>query len=212
MKIVTTSTLALAGLFVAGAALASEWDIDATHTTAQFSVKHMMVTTVRGTFDKVAGTVNLDDKDLTRSSVEVVIDASSIDTREPKRDAHLKSPDFFDVAKTPSITFKSTKVERAGKGKLKVTGDLTMHGVTRPVALNVEGPSPELKNPWGKTVRAFVATGKINRKDWGLNWNKALEAGRVLVSDEVQLQIDAEVVQKSPAATTTAATPAKSPR
>jgi polyisoprenoid-binding protein YceI len=200
-------TLALAGLLVSGAALAAEWEIDPAHTTTQFSVKHMMFTTVRGTFDKVSGTVNLDDKDLARSSVEMLIDAASINTHEPKRDAHLKSPDFFDVAKTPNITFKSTKIDKAGKGKFKVTGDLTMHGVTKPVVLTVEGPSPEVKGLAGKPVRGVIATGKINRKDWGLNWNKALEAGGVLVSDEVQLQVDAELVQKP--ATTAVAKEAK---
>jgi polyisoprenoid-binding protein YceI len=196
MKTATTVTLALAGFLVGGTALAADWEIDPAHTTAQFSVKHMMITTVRGTFDKVAGNVTLDDKDPTKSNVELTIDASTINTHEPKRDAHLKSPDFFDVAKTPNITFKSTKIDKAGKGKFKVTGDLTMRGVTKPVVLNVEGPTPEVKNPMGKLVRGVVATGKINRKDWGLNWNKALEAGGVLVSDEVQLQVDAELVQK----------------
>ena len=199
MKTSLTLSLTLAGVLAGSAAFASEWEIDTPHTTAEFSVKHMMVTTVRGTFNKVNGTVNLDDKDPTRSKVELTIDAATIDTHEPKRDAHLKSPDFFDVAKYPTITFKSTKIDKAGKGKFKVTGDLTMHGVTKPVTLAVEGPTAAQKNLMGKTVRGVVATGKLNRKDWGLNWNKALEAGGVLVGEEVQLQVDAELVQKAAA-------------
>jgi polyisoprenoid-binding protein YceI len=182
-----------------GLAHASDWDIDGTHTTAQFAVKHLVVSTVKGTFDKVGGTVSLDDKDITKSKVEVNIDPASIDTREPKRDTHLKSPDFFDVAKFPTLTFKSTKVVKAGKNKLKVTGDLTMHGVTKPITLAVDGPSAETKTPFGTTVRAVSLTGKLDRKDWGLNWNKALEAGGVLVSDEVQLDISAELVKKADA-------------
>jgi polyisoprenoid-binding protein YceI len=182
-----------------GLAHASEWDIDGSHTTAQFAVKHLVVSTVKGTFNKVGGTVSLDDKDLTKSKVEVNIDPASIDTREPKRDAHLKSPDFFDVAKFPTLTFKSTKVEKAGKNKLKVTGDLTMHGVTKSITLAVDGPSPETKTPFSTIVRAVSLTGKLDRKDWGLNWNKALEAGGMLVSDQVQLDISAELVKKADA-------------
>ncbi len=194
--------IAVAGLiaFAApSAALASEWTIDPSHSTAQFSVRHMMMATVRGTFDKLTGTVNLDDKDPTKSTLEVKIDATSINTRDAKRDAHLKSPDFFDVANHPEITFKSTKIAKAGKDKFKVTGDLTMRGVTKPVTLDVTGPSPELKNPWGVPVRAASATGKLKRKDWGLNWNKALEAGGVLVGDEITLQIEAELNPKQTA-------------
>jgi polyisoprenoid-binding protein YceI len=197
MKVTTLSALVLGlALAVPSVARSSEWQIDPGHSAAHFSVKHMMVTSVRGTFEKVSGTVNLDDKDPTKSSVEVKIDASTIDTREPKRDAHLKSADFFDVANHPEITFKSTKISKAGKDKYKVTGDLTMRGVTKPVTLQVEAPTSELKSPFGHTVRGASATGKINRKDWGLTWNKALEAGGVLVGDEVQLQIDAELMRK----------------
>jgi polyisoprenoid-binding protein YceI len=193
----TTKAWAIAATLAVGAgAHAGEWQIDPAHTTAQFSVKHMMVATVRGQFQKVTGTINLDDKDATHSTIEVTIDAASIDTREPKRDGHLKSPDFFDVAKFPNITFKSTKIERSGKDLYKVTGDLTMHGVTHPVTLTVEGPTAPLKNPWGQQVRGVSASGKINRKDWGLTWNKALEAGGVLVGEEVTLQIDAELDAK----------------
>jgi polyisoprenoid-binding protein YceI len=184
-------------LALGGGARANEWQIDPAHTTAEFSVKHMMVSTVRGFFQKVSGTVDLDDKDPTRSKVDVTIDAASVDTREPKRDAHLRSPDFFDVAKFPNITFKSTKVEKAG-GQLRVIGDLTMRGQTHPVTLLVEGPTPAMKAPWGAQSRGVSATGKLSRKEWGLNWNKAIEAGGVLVSDEVQLTIDAELIVRPP--------------
>jgi polyisoprenoid-binding protein YceI len=156
----------------------------------------------------MTGEVTLDEKDPTKSSVNVEIDASTIDTREPKRDAHLKSPDFFDVAKYPKITFKSTKVEKAGKGKLKVIGDLTMRGMTKPVTLAVEGPTAEVKDIMGGLSRGASATAKINRKDWGLTWNKPLEAaGGVLVGDDVTLSLDVELHKKmAPAAAATAAT------
>jgi polyisoprenoid-binding protein YceI len=193
-KIALTTLTALT--LVAGNALADEWTIDPSHSAAQFSIKHMMVSTVRGNFQKISGTVNLDEKDLTKSSVEVTIDATSVDTREPKRDAHLKSPDFFDVAKYPTLTFKSTKVEKAGKGKFKVTGDLTMHGQTHSLVLTVEGPTPAVKTPWGTQARGVSASGKLNRKDWALGWNKAIEMGGVMVGDEVQLQVDAELNPK----------------
>jgi polyisoprenoid-binding protein YceI len=194
MKNLKIATLALVGsLGLSGSAFASEWVIDPAHSDAEFGVRHMMMSTVKGHFEKVAGTVNLDDKDLTKSSVEVKIDANSINTREPNRDKHLRSPDFFDVAKYPELVFKSTKIEKAGKDKYKVTGDLSMRGVTKPVVLQVTAPSKELKNPWGVATRAVTATGKINRKDWGLEWNKALETGGVLVGDEVTLNVEAEL-------------------
>lgn len=187
---------ALALSFPASALAASTWEVDNSHTTAGFEVTHMMVTKVRGHFEKVAGTIEIDDKDVTKSRVDVTIEAASIDTRNDDRDKHLRSADFFDVEKHPNITFKSTKVEKAGKDKLKVTGDLTMRGVTKPVTLDVVYTGKELKNPWGGAVRAASATGKLNRKEWGLEWNKSLEAGGVLVSDEVTLQIDAELNPK----------------
>jgi polyisoprenoid-binding protein YceI len=176
----------------------TEWDIDAAHTAAHFSVKHLMVSTVRGQFGKVTGRVWLDDAELTRSRVEVEIDAASLETREPKRDAHLRSSDFFDVEKFPKLTFRSTKIERKGD-EFIVVGDLTMHGVTRQLALTVDSLSPPMKDPYGRLVRGVSAIGKLNRKDWGLGWNAALETGGVLVGDEVKLQIDAELVAKAPA-------------
>ena len=177
-------------------ALASEWQVDTAHTTAQFTVKHMMISKVRGQFQNVTGTVMLDDKDATKSHVDVAIDAATIDTREAKRDAHLKSADFFDVQKCPKLTFKSTKIEKQGAGKYAVTGELTMHCQTHPLTLTVEAPDTVQKSPWGTQVRGVSATGKLSRKEWGLSWNKALEAGGVVVSDEVELQIDAELVGK----------------
>ena len=196
MPIMKKALLITAALASSTPALASDWEIDAAHSTAQFSVRHMMVSTVRGHFQKVSGIASLDDRDLTRSKVEVTIDAASIDTREAKRDEHLKSPDFFDVAKYPTIAFRSTKVEKAGAG-YKVTGDLTIHGVTKPVVLTVDSVTAPQKNPWGKLVRGASATGKLNRKDFGLTWNKALESGGVLVGDEVNLQIDVELAAKT---------------
>jgi polyisoprenoid-binding protein YceI len=208
-RLATTAAafLAIAGA-AAGTARASDWEIDPAHTTAEFSVKHMMFATVRGVFDKVSGKVKLDDADSTKSSIEIVIDANSINTREPKRDAHLRSGDFFDVAKTPNITFKSTKIDKVDDTHWKVTGDLTMRGVTRSVTLAVEGPSPARKNPYGITVRSVAATGKISRKEWGLTWNKAIEAGGVLVSDEVTINFDAELLAK-PTAAAASTVPAK---
>lgn len=178
-------------------ALASTWEIDPAHSNVEFSVRHMMVSTVKGNFQKVSGVVEIDDKHITKSTVDVTIETASIDTREPKRDAHLRSPDFLDATKYPTITFKSTKVEKTGNSKLKVTGDLTIHGVTKPVVLMVAGPSPPIKDPFGRTVRGVTATGKINRKDWGMIWNKALDTGGVLVSDEVNLELNAELAERA---------------
>lgn len=190
----------LASIATSGLARASSWEIDGAHSSAQFSIKHLMVSNVRGEFSKVTGTLNLDDKDITKSTVEATIDVSSINTRDEKRDGHLKSPDFFDVAKFPTITFKSKKVAKAGEGKLKVTGDLTIHGVTKEVVLNVDGPAKEAKDPWGNIKSGAVATTKINRKDFGLGWNKVLETGGVAVGEEVSITIDVELQQKKAAA------------
>lgn len=181
----------------AGAA-PSQWAIDPHHSSAQFAVKHLMISTVRGEFHGVNGTVNWDDKDITKSTIDVTIDATSVDTREPDRDKDLKSENFFDVAKYPSMTFKSKKIEQAGAGKLKVTGDLTMHGVTKEVTLDVEGPTPPIKDPWGNTRVALNATTTINRQDFGVKWNKNMDGGGVVVSDNVNITIDAELVKQQP--------------
>jgi polyisoprenoid-binding protein YceI len=189
------TTAAALLLLAAGSASAAEWQIDGSHSTVGFSVKHMMVSNVKGNFEKVSGTVSIDDANIAASKVEVAIDAASINTRTEKRDQHLRSPDFFDAARYPQLTFKSTRVERAGRGKYKVTGDLTIRGTTRPVVLLVSSLSPATKSPFGTVVRGVSATGKINRKDFGLTWNKALETGGVVVGEDVELQIDAELVQ-----------------
>jgi polyisoprenoid-binding protein YceI len=173
-------------------AQAADWVFDSAHTSAQFAVKHMMVSTVRGAFSKVTGTVHLNDTDVTKSSIEATIPVDTVDTREPKRDAHLKSPDFFDVAKFPTMTFKSTKITAGQGGKLTIDGILTIHGVSKPVVLEAE-VTPEMKGMGGKPMRGVSATTKVNRKDFGLVWNRPLETGGVLVGEEVSIQIDAEL-------------------
>ena len=175
---------------------ATPWNIDPAHTHASFTVRHLMISNVRGEFQKTSGTVKIDEKDLTRSTVEAAIEAGSVDTRVEQRDQHLKSPDFLDAAKFPTLTFRSTKVEKAGEGKLKVTGDLTLHGVTKPVVLDVS-TSAEVKGMYGETRRAFAATTKIDRKDYGLTWNKLVEAGPA-VGDEVAITLDLELVKDQP--------------
>ncbi len=173
------------------------WNIDPAHSNAQFSVRHMMISNVRGEFTKVSGKAQFDQHNSSGGfSVEAVIDVNTINTREPDRDKHLKSPDFFDAEKYPTITFKSTGAENSPDG-LKLTGDLTIHGVTREVTLDVEGPTPPTKDPWGNTRIGASATTKINRKDFGLTWNQALETGGILVGEEVKITIDVELVAQS---------------
>ncbi|GAB4290768.1 MAG: YceI family protein [Myxococcota bacterium] len=176
-------------------AAAADWEIDPMHSAVQFSVKHLMISNVKGIFKKFSGALSLDDKDVTKSSVVAEIEVESIDTGIEDRDKHLKSPDFFDVAKFPKMTFKSTKVEKA-KGGLKVTGDLTIRGVTKKVVLDVEGPTQEISDPWGNVKRGVVAKTKVNRKDFGLTWNKALETGGVVVGEEVAITIELELAKK----------------
>jgi polyisoprenoid-binding protein YceI len=191
----------LLAVLTAVPAYAVTLQIDPAHSQATFSVKHMMVSTVRGDFGKVTGTVDYQPNDPARAHADIKIDASSIDTRNEKRDGHLKSADFFDVAKCPDITFKSNKIEKAGgEHQYKVTGDLTMHCVTKPVTLTVDGPNGPIKHPAGTNVYAATAAGKVNRKDFGLNWNKALESGGVMVSDEVNMSIDLEMTESKPEA------------
>ena len=173
------------------------WEIDPAHSSAQFSVKHMMIANVRGEFSKVSGRVSFDPENLEESSVEASVDVSSISTREPDRDAHLKSADFFDVARFPNMTFRSKRIVKNSDASLQLVGDLTIHGVTRETAFTLEGPTAPLKDPWGNVRRGASATAKINRKDFGLTWNAALEAGGVLVGDEVKITLDVELVQKA---------------
>lgn len=171
------------------------WNIDPAHSMAEFKVKHMMIANVKGQFSKISGTLFLDEFDLTNSRVEASIEAASIHTRDEQRDAHLKSPDFFDVEKFPTLHFKSNNISIVKDGELAVEGDLTIHGVTHKVRFAVEGPTPPTKDPWGNTRVAISATTKINRKDFGLTWNAALETGGFMVSDEVAITLDVEFVK-----------------
>jgi polyisoprenoid-binding protein YceI len=191
------SATALAAAFsLPAAAATSTWQIDPNHSAAQFAVRHLAISTVRGAFTKVSGSVQLDDKDISKSTVDVTIDAASVDTRVPDRDKDLRSDHFFDVEKYPTLSFKSTKVEQVETGKLKVTGDLTIHGVTKQVVLEVEGPTTPVKDPWGNQRAAANATTKINRQDFGVKWNAKMDNGGWVVGDDVAITIDVELVQK----------------
>ncbi len=197
-RIAVTAGLAAVLSLPAGAAT-SEWKIDPQHSSAQFSVRHMAISTVRGAFSKVTGTILLDDSDITKSTVDVTIDASTVDTREPDRDKDLRSDKFFDVAHYPSITFKSKRVQQVATGKLKVTGDLTIRGTTKEVVLDVEGPTAPVKDPWGNVRVAVTASTKVNRQDFGVKWNATLDNGGVVVGDDVNITIDVEMIKQAPA-------------
>jgi len=174
---------------------ASTWNIDPAHSVAEFRVKHMMIANVKGQFAKVSGKLLLDESDLANSQVEALIEASSIESRDPQRDAHLKSADFLDVENFPTLSFKSTRIRIVRNGELAVEGDLTIRGVTRKVSFDVEGPTPPVKDPWGNTRVAVSATTKINRKDFGLTWNTILEAGGIAVGEEVTITLDVEFIK-----------------
>jgi len=195
----TFATLLAAAPALALAAGATTWNIDPAHSSSGFSVRHLVISTVRGEFGKTTGKLTLDEADVTRSSVEASIDATTLDTRVADRDAHLKGPDFFDVARYPAIAFRSTKVEKAGRDALKVTGDLTLHGVTRPVVLDVTTTGAEVKGMFGETRRGYAATTRIDRRAFGLSWSKAVEAGPV-VGDEVTIQLDLSLTRDQPKA------------
>ena len=194
---------AMAGLAVGfslpASATTSTWQIDPQHSSAQFAVRHMAISTVRGAFSKITGTLVLDDQDVTKSTIEVSIDVSTVDTREPDRDKDLRSDRFFDVAHFPTMTFKSKKVEQAGAGKLKVTGDLTIRGTTKEVVLEVDGPSAPVRDPWGNQRTAATATAKVNRQDFGVKWNAKLDNGGVVVGDDVNITVDVELIQRGAA-------------
>jgi polyisoprenoid-binding protein YceI len=190
------ATALAATLSLPAAATTTTWQIDPNHSSAQFAVRHLGLSTVRGAFTKVNGTIQFDDKDITKSSVDVTIDAASVDTRVEGRDKDLRSDHFFEVEKYPTLTFKSTKVEQVEVGKLKVTGDLTIHGVTKQVVLDVEGPTAAVKDPWGNQRAAASATTKINRQDFGVKWNAKMDNGGWVVGDDVAITIDVEMVQK----------------
>ncbi len=173
----------------------SQWNFDLSHSSINFHVRHLMVSKVHGRFTKWDGTLELDDQDLTRSRLDVTIDAASIDTKEEKRDAHLRSPDFLEVEKFPTITFKSTSITRDGDD-YRVAGELTIHGVTKPVTLQVEG-GERVVDPWGGTRTGFSAKTSISRKEFGLTWNVAMEAGGFLVGDKLDINLEIEAVQKA---------------
>lgn len=174
---------------------ASTWNIDPDHSHVGFKVRHLMVSNVKGSFGKLQGVVHVDDKDFSRSKVTATIDTASIDTGVKKRDDHLRSPDFLDTAKYPAMTFVSKKIETNGTGKFRIIGDLTLRGVTRPVVLDVEGPTAEGKDFKGNTLRGASATTKIDRKEFGIVWNKAIEAGGVAVGNDVDVSIEVELVK-----------------
>ena len=171
----------------------TRWAIDATHTSVEFAVRHLMITTVKGRFGSVVGSVTLDEADPSQTEVEVTIDAASIDTRVAQRDDHLRSPDFFDVERFPTLTFKSVKAIAVDADRVKLIGDLTIRGVTRPVELEVVSHGKQ-SDPWGGQRAGFEATTRIRRSDFGLTWNQVLEAGGVAVGDEVRISIDAQLI------------------
>lgn len=192
-----SAVILTAAMALQATAATTTWQIDPAHTAAQFAVKHMMISTVRGEFKNVTGTLIWDDQDLTKSKVNVTIDTKTVNTGEEARDKDLKSDKFFDVANFPTMTFVSKKVETNGTGKLKVTGDLTIRGVTKEVVLDVEGPTAPIKDPWGNTRSAVSATTHVNRQDFGVKWNANLDGGGVVVSDTVAITIDLEMVKQA---------------
>jgi polyisoprenoid-binding protein YceI len=194
------SIFALAALLALGTGVpsyASDWKIDPAHSTASFSVRHMMISNVNGQFSKVTGTVEYDAKSPKNTKIDATIDATTVNTNESSRDKHLKGPDFFDVEKFPTMTFKSKKIVSASKGKMKVLGDLTLHGVTKEVTLNVVGPSAEIKDPRGQIRIGAAASAVINRKDFGITYNKTLDNGGVAVGEQVPITIDIELSKQA---------------
>ena len=170
------------------------WKIDPVHSLAEFKVRHMMITHVKGHFTAVSGELVVDENDIAKSRIQASVDAASINTRDAQRDAHLKSADFFDVEKYPTLTFRSTRITRSD-GNLEAAGELTIHGVTREVVFDVEGPTPPTKDPWGNLRIGLSATTKISRKDFGLTWNASLETGGMLVGDEVTITLEVEFIK-----------------
>jgi polyisoprenoid-binding protein YceI len=175
---------------------AATWQMDPAHSSFQFKIRHLTVSNVKGDFSKSRGVVMIDDQNITHLKVEVFIDAASINTGHAQRDEHLRGPDFFEVTQYPTITFVSKKVIKTEPNRLKVVGDLTIHGVTREITVDVEGPTPEVKDPWGNFRRGATATAKINRRDFGLTWNKVLDSGGLVVGDEVNIYVEVELVRK----------------
>jgi len=196
-RLIRTAILACLLALLAPVAFADTWNIDPAHTTVEFSVRHMTISNVKGVFNKVSGQVTANGTDPSQVQIEATIDAASLDTRQPKRDEDLKGPNFFDVAKYPTITFKSKKIEANGEGKYKLTGDLTLHGVTKEVTLDVEGPSTQVKDPHGNIHIGAHATTTINRQDFGLTFNRTIDTGGLMIGNDVSITIDVEVVKKA---------------
>ena len=194
-KSLLAAALALPLGLTSVSAPAETWTVDAAHSTVGFSVKHMMVSNVKGAFGKFTAKVEGDPADVTTAKITATIDVASVDTREPKRDEHLRASDFFDAAKYPQMTFTSTTVEKVSATKAKVTGNLTLRGVTKPVTLDVEYTTP-VKSPWGQTVVGATATGKIDRQAFGVSFSKTLETGGLLVGNEVTLLLELELVRQ----------------
>ncbi|NWG00531.1 MAG: polyisoprenoid-binding protein [Thermoanaerobaculaceae bacterium] len=200
MKRSVLCALGMTALFTSlGQAAPSSWGIDSAHSRLTFGVKHMTVSTVRGAFGKFSGTVEVSNDDPTTASIQVTVDVASVDTLEPKRDEHLRSADFFDVANYPTMTFRSKKVERSGS-ELRITGDLTLRGVTREVVLTVDELTAPITDPWGNTRVGAHATAKIDRKEFGITWSKVMDNGGLVVGNEVSVAIDVELVKQKPAA------------
>lgn len=173
----------------------AKYTIDPSHSQAVFTVRHMMITNVRGEFQKLSGSVEFDPADVGATKISATIEAGSIQTRDEKRDAHLRSADFLDVEKYPTLSFTSKSAKAKGAGELEITGDLTLHGVTKEVVLAVEGPTAAAKDPWGNERIGASATTKIKRADFGLVWNVALEAGGILVGDEIKIELDVSLIK-----------------
>jgi polyisoprenoid-binding protein YceI len=178
---------------IAGAAM---YQLDPVHSSIQFKIRHLTVANVTGTFNNLKGSATIEGEDPATLKVEVTIEAASVNTGNEKRDEHLKTPEFLDVAKYPTITFVSKKVMKGDPGKLKITGDLILHGVTREITVDLEGPTPEIKDPWGNFRRGASGTGKIDRRDFGITWNKSLAAGGLVMGNEVTIYVEVEWVRK----------------
>lgn len=196
MKKLLTVAALIAFASLPALAQTTTWQVDPAHTNTQFAVRHLGVSTVRGAFTKTTGQIQLDEKDMTKSQVEITVDMSTLDTRNEGRDKDVKSSNFLDVATFPTMTFKSRKITAAGAGKLKLTGDLTLKGQTKEVTFDVEGPSAAVKDPWGNLRHGASATATINRQDFGVTYNKTLDSGGLVVSNDVQITIDIEFVRK----------------
>ena len=196
MKRYIIPMIALVFLAIPIFALAATWQMDPAHSSFQFKIRHLTVSNVKGDFSKFQGVVIMDDQDITNLKVEVTIHAASVNTGHAQRDEHLRGPDFFDVAQYPTLTFVSKKVIKTDTNRLKVVGDLTLHGLTREITVDVEGPTSEVKDPGGNSRRGATAAAKINRRDFGLTWNKVLDTGGLVVGDEVNIYVEVELIRK----------------